>query len=159
MTEFQQAKEDRMFIPDSVTITEVAKAVRKSEAKATAECTELGILVGTDWASRPAVSTVDAHALVSGQARASRISAAKWHEHQVATEKWEADRQRAFELAAAEAHNAATRRGVGGPSAHTAAQEAGTEAAKQFERKNRMPLYEGTPTTKLWYDDREKVTS
>jgi hypothetical protein len=142
-----------MFIENSVTFSELAKVIKTTEAKATAECSQLGLLVGADWAGRPAISTVDAHALASGQARASRTRDAAWRAHQNATEAWEQDRQRAYETAAAEAHNRATRRGVGGPSAHREASEAGQDAAREFERKNRMPLFEGTPTTKLWFDE------
>jgi hypothetical protein len=142
-----------MFIENAVQLAELAKATRKSEAKTTTECAELGLLVGTDWAGRPAVSTVDAHALASGQARASRDRDAKWREHQNATEAWEQARQHAYESAATAAHRAATRQGRGGPAAHTEATESGQAAAKEFERKNRMPLYEGTPTTRSWFDE------
>jgi hypothetical protein len=141
------------FIQGAVTIADLAKATRKSEATATAECTELGIFVGEDWAGRPAVAEADAHALASGQARAIRDRDAAWREHQNATEAWEADRQRAYESAAAAAHDRATRRGVGGPSAHREASEAGQLAAREFERKNRMPLYEGVASTRSWFDE------
>jgi hypothetical protein len=149
-----------MFIESAVPLAEVAKVIRKSETKTADECRELGLLIGEDWAGRHAVAVVDAHALASGQARASRTRDAAWRAHQNATEKWEQDRQHAYETAAAAAHISATRRGRGGPAVHTEATEAGVDAVRKFEKKNRMPTFQGTATTWSWFDDdREKVAA
>ena len=71
------------LIENAVTLADVAKALKNPVAQVESDCRELSLFVGSDWAGKPAVSTVDAHAYVSGAARRD-------HDHADAHRRWRA---------------------------------------------------------------------
>lgn len=142
-----------VYIEGAVTVADLASAAKTTEPKVRAECAELGLFIGADWAGRPAVSEADARSLVSGQAREAREQDAAWRAHIDATERWTADRERARRSAAERVLEEARRQGRGGPIVDQDAAEAGREAAWAFERSSKAPTFNGAATVASWLPD------
>jgi hypothetical protein len=134
----------------TVTVAELAAAVKRTEPKVRADCADLGLFVGVDWAGRPAIAEGDAHGIASGRLRERHEHDVAWRGHQAATEAWEADRERARTSAAERVLEEARRLGRGGPIVDQDAREAGREAAFAFERSNKAPRFNGEATAASW---------
>ncbi len=64
------------LIEAAVSLADVAKATKSTVTKVEADARELALFVGSNWSGQPALSVVDAHALVSGSARRDQDHAA-----------------------------------------------------------------------------------
>lgn len=119
------------FIENAVSVNDIAAELKQKPAEVEAEARVLGMGVGADWRGRPALSTADAQALVSGSARLTADHAAEQRALAEQAEAWVAERARVVQDA--------RRKVLGGklitPSLRVKAVEASSEAGRQFERK------------------------
>lgn len=136
------------LIENAVTIAELAKVLRKSEAEALEHARGLAS-VGHDWANRPAVSAAEAHGLVTGQLALAAEGRQAHIDAQLDAERYIADRQTAWdeawrtEYAKHEGKEAGgfqlLGRLRGGPEASARAREAAVKAVEKFEKRNPPP--------------------
>jgi hypothetical protein len=142
----------------TVTVAELAKAMKMPEAKAVAECQGLNVYVGCDWAGRPAVSVDDAHQVVSGRAVANAEHDAKWRAYLAESEAWERQRSEIFHRVHRKVAEAALRQGRGGGFVNSAASSEAMAAARDFERRHPAPDWNGERQTVSWLvDDDNRV--
>ncbi|HET9871423.1 MAG TPA: hypothetical protein VFP89_02340 [Propionibacteriaceae bacterium] len=139
------------LIEAAVPIADVAKVTGATQRAVEDEARALQLFVGVDWAGRPAVSVVDAAALVSGSARREQEHATAWQAHLRASEAWERDRELARRAGYTEGAERAHSRGLAGPAAASAAREASREAAEKFERHTPAPTFNGEATSPSWF--------
>ncbi len=71
------------LIEAAVCLQDIARVLKSTPTKVEADCHELSLFIGCDWAGRPAISVRDAHGLVSGDARRD-------HDHAAAHGHWRA---------------------------------------------------------------------
>ncbi|MDP9459337.1 MAG: hypothetical protein M3Q22_03480 [Actinomycetota bacterium] len=88
------------LITDAVPLADVAKVAKTTAAQLEQECRALLIFVGVDWANRPAVSTTDAHNLVTGEARRRHDHETAWQQYQNDADTWARARDGAYRVAA-----------------------------------------------------------
>jgi hypothetical protein len=117
--------------------------------------TEAGFTIVTDELGRRGVSLPDARRWREG-ARVAEAAAARrqadFAEHQRATKAWVSARESAAWAANRRARAAA----AGGPGAAIAAgQEAGTRAARDYEKSTPRPRFDGKPGTPLEFVSEE----
>ncbi len=138
------------LIENAVTLQDIAKIMKITVTKVEADAGELSLFVGPDWAGRPALSVIDAAALVSGDARRDRDHDVAWRSHLASSEGWETAREAARSGAFQAARDAALRAGRGAPSAASAGHAAAREAVGDFERRTPPPEFNGKPTSTRW---------
>ncbi len=134
------------LIENAVTLADIVKTMRTTATRVEAEARELDMFIGHDWAGQPALSVVDAAALVSGDARRDHDHRARWQAHTAATEAWEAAREAARRTAFEGEYDASLRQGRGAPAAAAAGHEAAREVVRDFERKTPPPAFDGAET-------------
>jgi len=135
------------YIQNGVTVKDITAVTKRTvaevEVEVEAECRDLGLFLGTDWAGRPAVSEVDAERLVSGSARRTREDEAAWSSHLALCQQWTARRDELVRSVQRDAELAAQRADRGGGDAAQAGVEAGRSAGRelraQLARKRRSP--------------------
>jgi hypothetical protein len=149
----------RVFPASDVTTCSRSRAMRTTEAKAKAECHDLGVFVGCDWAGRAAVSEVDAHQVASGSARSTREHDARWRAFIDASEDWDRQRSDIYRRVFAKVVEAAQRRGRGGPEVNSEASAEAMAAARDFERRRPAPDWNGEKQTVSWLSDGELATA
>ncbi len=129
------------LIENAVTLADIAKATKGTAAHVEADCHELSLFVGSNWSGAPALSTVDAHAYVSGSARRDAAHADAHTRWRAASEAWEADREAVRRTAYNDCFDTARRRGVGDPAAAHEAAQVASAAVVAFERKTPEPTF------------------
>lgn len=139
------------LIENAVTLADVARQTGTTATAIEAEALAVRMFVGYDWANRPAVEVTDAHKLVSGAARREHDHDVAWHDHQVATEAWEAERNRVWQEAAGAARDEAKSRRLGDGAAAAAGREAATDAVRKFEAKHPAPAFNGLTSESKWF--------
>src|SRR4051812_33607956 len=131
MDRLQETNRNPMtLIENAVTLADLAKVIKKSRTDIEAECRQLDLFIGEDWARRPAVSTIDASALTTGTARREHDHAIAWRAHHAATEAWEAERMAVHRAAYQAARTRVRSTGEGDPAANAAGREASREAVE-----------------------------
>lgn len=141
----------KFFEDASVPVEEIAKVLRRRPDAVEAEARELNMTVGQDWAGRPAVSPVEARALVTGDGRRLAERQSQWMKHQRSTAEWESARTQVVAAAQRVAYDGAVRSGKGAAEAHSFGLAAGREAGAAYERTTPRPSFDGTETTNLMY--------
>jgi hypothetical protein len=143
-----------VFIEASVTVAELAKAMKMTEPKAVAECRGLGVFIGENWAGVPAVAETDAHAIVSGSARAGREHDTAWAAYLAESQDWERQRSEIYHRLHRKVAEAALRQGRGGGFVNTEASAEAMAAARDFERRHPAPSWtDGSKQTVSWLED------
>jgi len=132
------------LITDGIPLADVAKVTKTTIAELEAECRQLIVFIGRNWADRPAVSAADAHALVTGAARRQHDHSRAWHDYAEQAEAWTKARDGAYMDATRLAGQKAADR-----------VEAGRAAAREYEQTHPMPTWVdgATPLTECKYLD------
>ena len=134
----------------AVTLAEIAKAAGRPVAEIEAEARRLQIFIGSDWAGRAAVSTVDAHGLASG-ALARDTEHQRRHTAWVnAHQEWEQAKEDARRGAFQQAYDAVRRTGRSNSEASDRGHRAGAAAVADFEAANPAPRFEQEPPARSW---------
>lgn len=139
------------LIENAVTLADVAKVTRRPIVEIEADCRQLDLFVGADWAGRAAVEVRDAEAIVTGAARRDHDHTVAWRAFQDATEAWEAERMAVYNAANQAAHEEATRAGIGAPAGFAAAKDATQDAVEAWESKHPAPTFGGNATGRTWF--------
>jgi hypothetical protein len=129
------------LIENAVTLADIAKTMKTTATRVEAEAHELDMFIGSNWAGAPALSVVDAHAYVSGDARRGHEHAAAHRHWRTADEAWQSEREQVRRRAYGERFDAARRRGVGDPQASSEAAGAASAAIIDYERKTPQPVF------------------
>ncbi len=137
------------LIEAAVCLQDIAKTMKNPVAQVEADCHELSLFLGCNWAGRPALSVVDAHGLVSGATRRAQDADRAWRAHLASTEEWETERERRRAGAFQEAYDAALRQGRGAPAAAAAGHEAARVAVHDFERRTPPPEFNDAAPSRL----------
>ncbi len=136
-----------VFIESSVCLADIARATKTTVTKVEADCRELSLYVGHDWPGQPSLSTVDAHAYVSGDARRDRDHVAAQRAHTTATDAWADQREACRRAAYGDTFDTARRRGVGDPQAASEAARAASAALVNYEKSTPQPTFgDGAPS-------------
>jgi len=137
------------LIEAAVTLADVAKVTKSPVAQVEADCRELSLFIGADWAGRSALSVTDAAALVSGSARRGADHAAAHARWRADTEAWEAAREAERRRAFTDHFDAARRRGTGDPAAASAAAQAASAAIVDYEKSTPAPVFGDAETSRV----------
>ncbi len=132
------------FIESSVTLDEIARALKTTAAAVEAEADQLDLFIGRDWANRPALSTIDAAGIVSGTARREQSHDAAWRAHTAAVEAHEADREAVRVSAFRTSYDSEMRRGLGNSASAQSGHDAARAALYDFDASHRPPTFEGS---------------
>ena len=134
----------------AVSLTDIAKRTNATVAEVKAEAAALGMFIGVNWAHEPALSSGDAHALVSGAARRDHDHQAAHREWTVALQRWQTDRETVRREAYQQAFNDGRRTGVNSSRASDRGHAAAAVAVADFEAANPEPRFEQEPAARSW---------
>lgn len=129
-------------IPGAVPLADIAKQLRTTVAKVEEECRALDIFVGVDWAGRPAVTDVEAYALVTGDGRKQFEHNRAWQAHAREAEAWQRARDEAVQIASSNAYRQASLAFEPNGKAQTIGHEAGREAGRRYEEQHPAPTWD-----------------
>ncbi len=138
------------LITDAVPLADVAKTTKSTVAQLEQECRALLIFVGVDWANRPAISTADAHSLVTGEGRRRHDHDTAWQQYQNEADAWVRARDGAYRVAAGIASRRATLEFKSPGEQQRLGREAGEEAARKYEEENPAPVCRTGPCPPPW---------
>ncbi len=137
------------LIENAVTLADIAKATKSTVAKVEADCHELSLFVGCNWAGKPAISVTDAASLVSGAARRDADHAAAHGHWRAAGEAWELQREQVRQQAYTDHFDTARRRGVGDPAASSEAAQVASAAVEGFEKSTPAPVFDDAGSSRV----------
>lgn len=138
------------FIEEAVSLTDIAKRTNSTVDEVKAEAAALGMFIGVNWAHEPALSSVDAHDLVSGSARRDHDHQAAHLEWVNARQEWQTDRENVRREAYQEAFNDGRRVGVSSSLASDRGHAAAAAAVAEFEKAHPEPVFNEKPAPRSW---------
>jgi len=133
------------LIESSVTLADVAKVLKSTPTKVEADCHELSLFVGCNWAGKPAISVTDA----AGAARRDADHAAAHGHWRAAGEAWELQREQVRQQAYTDHFDTARRRGVGDPAASSEAAQVASAAVEGFEKSTPAPVFDDAGSSRV----------